>query len=337
MDRQRVLVTGGVGFIGSHTVVELLNSGHDVLIFDNLCNSSVDVVRRIEEVAGRRPHLVVADVRDRQALLAAMREHRTESVVHFAGLKAVGESVVDPLRYYDNNVVGSYTLLSAMKEAGVRRLLFSSSATVYGDPATVPIGEESPLNPTNPYGQTKRLVEVMLRDLARSGADWRFAILRYFNPIGAHPSGLIGEHPTGIPTNLVPFVCQVASGRRPRVEVFGDDWPTPDGTGIRDYLHVVDLARGHVAAMDALETKATSVVTVNLGTGKGYSVLQVIEAIAEASGRPVPFVVVPRRPGDIAVSIADPRLAEQRLGWRAEFDLSMMCRDAWRWQLRNES
>ncbi len=329
-----ILVTGGAGYIGSHTVVELLAKGNELLILDNFSNSSPNVLERIETISGQRPLLVEGDIRDRDALKAVFAAHPIKSVIHFAGLKAVGESVEQPLSYYDNNVVGSLRLFEAMAEANVKTLVFSSSATVYGDPHAVPIREDFPLQATNPYGRTKLHIEEMLRDIARSDPAWRIALLRYFNPVGAHPSGLIGENPRGVPNNLMPYVTQVAVGRRPKLGVFGNDYPTPDGTGVRDYIHVVDLARGHLAALDAL-AKDAGVMTVNLGTGQGYSVLDVVKAFEKASGRPVPFEFLPRRAGDVASCYADPALARNTLGWQAEYRLDAMCRDAWRWQEGN--
>ena len=329
-----ILVTGGTGYIGSHTVVELLGRGETVLILDNLCNSSLKVLDRIETIAGRRPAFVQADIRDLGAVQAVFRDHDIESVVHFAGLKAVGESVVKPLAYYENNVAGTLNLLHAMTEAGVRQLVFSSSATVYGDPHTVPIREDFPLCATNPYGRTKLMIEDILRDLLVADPEWRIAILRYFNPVGAHASGLIGESPNGIPNNLMPFVSQVAVGQRSELSVFGSDYPTPDGTGVRDYIHVVDLALGHLAALDAL-ARSGGMLTVNLGTGQGYSVLDMVRAFETASGRSVPYRLVDRRPGDIASCYADPALAEAVLGWRAIRGIEEMCSDTWRWQAAN--
>lgn len=329
-----ILVTGGTGYIGSHTVVELLARGEQVLILDNLCNSSLKVLERIESITGKRPGFVKADIRDKDALQAVFNEHRIGSVVHFAGLKAVGESVAQPLAYYDNNVSGTANLLQVMAEAGVRRLVFSSSATVYGDPHTVPIREDFPLHATNPYGRTKLMIEEMLRDLALSDPTWRIAILRYFNPVGAHASGLIGESPNGVPNNLMPFVAQVAVGRRTELSVFGSDYPTADGTGVRDYIHVVDLALGHLAALDEL-ARSSGTLTVNLGTGQGYSVLDMVRAFEQASGRSVPYRLVDRRPGDIASCYADPVLAEKILGWRAKRSIEEMCADTWRWQAGN--
>lgn len=329
-----ILVTGGAGYIGSHTVVELLQSGRDLVIFDNLSNSSIRVLERIEGITGIRPRFVEGDIRDAGALTATFRDFPIASVIHFAGLKAVGESIAEPARYYDNNVVGSLRLCEAMAAAGVKQMVFSSSATVYGDPHAVPIGEDFPLRTTNPYGRTKLHVEEMLRDFAGGDPSWRIALLRYFNPVGAHASGLIGEDPRGMPSNLMPFVSQVAIGRREELGVFGNDYPTPDGTGVRDYIHVVDLAKGHLAALSALERSA-GVLTVNLGTGRGYSVLEVIAAFEKASGQHVPYRIKPRRPGDVAACYADPALAGQLLGWAASLDLDAMCRDAWRWQSAN--
>ena len=329
-----ILVTGGAGYIGSHTVVELLQAGRDLVIFDNLSNSSVRVLERIEAIAGVRPRFVEGDIRDPGALTATFREFPITSVIHFAGLKAVGESVAEPLRYYDNNVVGSLRLCEAMAAAGVRRLVFSSSATVYGDPHTVPIREDFPLQATNPYGRTKLHIEEMLRDFARGDADWRIALLRYFNPVGAHPSGLIGEDPQGTPNNLMPFVSQVAIGRRDELGVFGNDYPTPDGTGVRDYIHVCDLAEGHLAALEALADREGCQVW-NLGTGVGVSVLEVLAAWSAAVGRELPHRIAPRRSGDVAVSLADPAKARRELGWQAKRSLADMCRDHWAWQSAN--
>jgi UDP-glucose 4-epimerase len=329
-----ILVTGGTGYIGSHTVVELLAAGKDVLILDNYANSSPKVLERIAKISGRAPAFREGDIRDADGLRALFAAHRIEAVIHFAGLKAVGESVEQPLTYYDNNVNGTLCLLQAMRQAGVRRLVFSSSATVYGDPHHVPIREDFPLQATNPYGRSKLMVEEMLRDLQRAEADWQIAILRYFNPVGAHPSGLIGENPNGIPNNLMPFVAQVAVGKRAQLSVFGNDYPTPDGTGVRDYIHVVDLAQGHLAALAALARSGQS-LTVNLGTGQGYSVLDMVRAFEAASGRPVPYQIVARRAGDIATCYADPQLAGELLGWQARRGIGEMCADAWRWQSKN--
>lgn len=327
----KILVTGGMGYIGSHTCVELSKAGHDVVILDNLCNAKLSVLARIEKIAATAFEFVEGDVRDRAVLEALFANYSIDSVVHFAGLKAVGESVAQPLRYYDNNVGGSVALFETMAKFGVKSLVFSSSATVYGDPASVPILEDFPLAATNPYGRSKLMVEDLLRDLARSDPEWRIALLRYFNPVGAHESGLIGEDPNGIPNNLLPFVAQVAVGRRPQLSVYGNDYPTPDGTGVRDYIHVVDLAVGHVKTIDKLAAGA-GVYTYNLGTGSGYSVLDMVRAFETASGRPVPYQIVARRPGDIAACYADPSLAERELGWKAERNIDQMCADSWRWQ-----
>ena len=329
-----ILVTGGAGYIGSHTVVQLIAAGHDLLILDNFSNSSPKVLDRIFAISGSRPQVIEGDIRDPVLLKRIFSEYPIDAVIHFAGLKAVGESVAQPFRYFDNNVVGSLRLFEAMAEANVKTLVFSSSATVYGDPHAVPICESFPLQATNPYGRTKLHIEEMLRDISRADPAWRIALLRYFNPVGAHPSGLIGEDPQGIPNNLMPYVAQVAVGRRAELGVFGNDYPTSDGTGVRDYIHVVDLARGHLAALDALE-KAEALITVNLGTGRGYSVLDVVSAFERASGKPVPYQILPRRAGDVASCFADPALALETLGWKAEFDLDDMCRDSWRWQEGN--
>ncbi len=330
----KVLLTGGAGYIGSHTAVECLAAGHEVVVFDNLSNSSPRSLERVESIAGRPVIFVQGDIRERAALRQVFAEHRIDAVVHFAGLKAVGESVEKPLLYYDNNIVGSVALFDEMAVAGVKTVVFSSSATVYGDPATVPITESFPLSATNPYGRSKLFIEEMLRDIARADATWNIALLRYFNPVGAHESGLIGEDPQGIPNNLMPYVAQVAVGRRPHLNVFGGDYPTPDGTGVRDYIHVVDLARGHVAALNKLQ-QLGGVQTWNLGTGRGVSVLDMVRAFETASGKPVPYQIVARRAGDVAQCWADPARAAQDLGWRAEYDLTRMCIDTWRWQQGN--
>jgi len=328
------LVTGGAGYIGSHTCIELMAAGHQVTILDNLSNSKRAVLKRISEIAGRLPLFIEADVRDEPALNTIFGSQAFDAVIHFAGLKAVGESVDQPLRYYDNNVAGTIALCQAMQRHGVRSLVFSSSATVYGDPESLPIAEDARLSVTNPYGRSKLIVEDMLRDLAVSESGWQIALLRYFNPIGAHESGLIGEDPNGIPNNLLPFVARVAAGKLPRLRVFGADYETPDGTGVRDYIHVVDLARGHVAALRYLADH-DGVTTVNLGTGRGYSVLDVVKAFEQASGRKIPYDVVARRPGDIAACYADPTLAQKLFGWRASYGIERMCIDAWRWQSSN--
>lgn len=326
-----ILVTGGTGYIGSHTCVSLMQAGHEVVILDNLCNSQRTVVDRIGEIVGRQPMFVEGDVRDKALVLSLLQEHAIGAVVHFAGLKAVGESVAQPLRYYDCNVSGTVILCEAMAEAEVKTLIFSSSATVYGDPASVPIREDFPTGATNPYGRSKLMIEEILADLHKSDASWRIARLRYFNPVGAHESGLIGEEPGGIPNNLMPYVAQVASGRREKLSVFGGDYPTRDGTGVRDFIHVVDLAAGHLAALDYLQREG-GLLTVNLGTGRGYSVLEMVQAFERASNRTVPYGIIERRPGDIAECWADPALAGRLLGWKATRDIDAMCRDAWRWQ-----
>ena len=328
---ETILVTGGTGYIGSHTAVQLINAGYTVVILDNLCNSKRDVVNRLETITGVRPEFVVGDIRDRQLLRSVFNNHSISAVIHFAGLKAVGESVAMPLAYYDNNVSGSIVLFEEMARAGVKTLVFSSSATVYGDPASVPITEDFPLGATNPYGQSKLMVEHILRDLHQSDHSWKIALLRYFNPVGAHQSGLIGEDPSGIPNNLMPFIAQVAVGKRARLQVFGNDYPTPDGTGVRDYIHVDDLAQGHLSAINAL-TQHLGLITVNLGTGQGYSVLDMIQAFEKASGRTIAYDIVARRPGDIAACYADPTRAKTLLGWQAQHGIDRMCADAWRWQ-----
>ena len=333
---QHVLLTGGAGYIGSHTYLELVKTGFKPVILDSYYNSKPEVLRRLETLSGQPVEFVKADVRDRAALDAVFAKWPFSAVVHFAGLKAVGESVAKPLMYYDNNVTGTLGLLEAMRAANVKKLVFSSSATVYGDPHTVPIQENFPLSATNPYGRSKLMVEDILRDLYKSDASWDFAILRYFNPVGAHASGLIGEDPQGIPNNLMPFVAQVAVGKREKLSVFGNDYPTPDGTGVRDYIHVVDLAKGHVKALQKLAGDP-GLVTVNLGTGQGYSVLDMVAAFAKASGRPIPYQIVERRPGDIAACYADPAHAFEVLGWKAEKTLEDMCADGWRWQSGNPS
>jgi UDP-glucose 4-epimerase len=327
----RILVTGGAGYIGSHTVVELLQAGFEVTVLDNLDNASAESLRRVEAITGRAAPLVVGDIRDGALLGRLLAAERFDAAIHFAGLKAVGESVEQPLTYYDNNVAGTVTLLRSLDTAGVRRIVFSSSATVYGDPAAVPIREDAATGPTNPYGRTKWMIEFILQDLAAADPRWAVANLRYFNPVGAHASGRIGEDPQGIPNNLMPFVAQVAVGRRERLSVFGGDWPTRDGTGVRDYIHVVDLARGHVAALRRVLDVAGA-WTVNLGTGRGTSVLEMVAAFERASGRPVPYAIVGRRAGDIAECYADPTRAAELLGWRAELGIDAMCADGWRWQ-----
>lgn len=326
-----IFVTGGAGYIGSHTCVELLESGHDVVVYDNLSNSSAESLRRVESIAGKSLTFIEGDIRDETAVSEAMRG--CDAVIHFAGLKAVGESVAKPLEYYDNNVNGTLCLLRAMQTNGIKTLVFSSSATVYGDPEKLPLSEDHPLRTTNPYGQTKLVIEEILRDLYRSDESWRIMILRYFNPVGAHESGLIGEDPQGIPNNLMPFVAQVAIGRRENLTVFGGDYPTHDGTGVRDYIHVVDLANGHLKALESLITPQCT--AINLGTGTGYSVLDVVRAFADASGREIPYIIAPRREGDIATCYADPSTAAQKIGWSAKRNLDKMCKDAWNFQSKN--
>ncbi|AQA16885.1 UDP-glucose 4-epimerase GalE [Halioglobus japonicus] len=331
---QTVLVTGGAGYIGSHACVSLVEAGFTVVVLDNLCNSSREAVARVEQITGADIPAIEGDIRDAQCLADVFASHRIDAVMHFAGLKAVGESVEKPLEYYDNNVNGTLVLLGAMEQAGVTRMIFSSSATVYGDPASMPIREDFPTSATNPYGRSKLMVEEILGDWAVARPNWSIGRLRYFNPVGAHASGRIGEDPSGIPNNLMPFVAQVAVGRREKLAVFGDDYPTPDGTGVRDYIHVVDLAEGHVAALNYVLEKP-GLLTVNLGTGNGSSVLDMVRAFEAASGKPVPYEIVARRAGDIAECWADPALAEELLGWKASRTLEDMCADTWRWQSAN--
>lgn len=335
-----VLVTGGCGYIGSHTAVELIKAGYKATILDNLSNSSPVVLDRIELVCGRRPNFVAADVRDELVLSDTFNQDCYDAVIHFAGLKSVSDSAADPLRYFLNNVSGSLTLFRAMANADVKTLIFSSSATVYGGPHAVPIAEDFPLHVANPYGRSKLMVEDALRDIARADDQWRIALLRYFNPVGAHQSGEIGEDPRGTPDNLMPYVTQVASGSRDRLTIFGSDYSTPDGTAVRDYIHVVDLARGHLAALKALLGRSgaaagNNVLTANLGTGQGYSVLDVVRAFEKASSKKVPYVYAPRRSGDVDMYFANPKLAEATLGWKAEFGLDEMCRDSWNWEQKN--
>ncbi len=326
-----ILVTGGCGYIGSHACVALANAGYEVVILDNLCNSDRSVIDRLATLCKKRPEFVEADIRDAQALGSLFSRFDIAAVMHFAGLKAVGESVEKPLAYYDNNIHGTLQLLAAMRQAAVKTLVFSSSATVYGDPASVPIREDFPRSATNPYGRSKLIIEDILADVYQSDPAWRIARLRYFNPIGAHESGLIGETPAGIPNNLMPYIAQVAAGQREFLNVWGNDYPTPDGTGVRDYIHVMDLVEGHLAALTCL-AEQEGMLTLNLGTGQGYSVLQLIDAFASASGRPIPYKIGPRRTGDVAQSWADPAAARRQLGWSAQRTLAMMCADTWRWQ-----
>jgi len=330
-----VLVTGGAGFIGSHTCVELLESGFDVVVCDNLSNASEESLKRVEKITGRTLKFYKTDIRDREGLNTIFEKENIDSVIHFAGLKAVGESVEKPLMYYDNNIHGTLVLCEAMKKAGCKSIVFSSSATVYGDPHTVPIKEDFPLHATNPYGRTKLMIEEILQDLCVSDPEWKVILLRYFNPIGAHESGLIGEDPKGIPNNLVPYVAQVAIGKHEFVRVFGNDYNTPDGTGVRDYIHVVDLAKGHVCALHKIEASDPGVLIYNLGTGIGYSVLDVVKAYGKACGKDLPYKILDRRPGDIATCYADPAKAKAELGWEAQFGIERMCADSWRWQSTN--
>jgi UDP-glucose 4-epimerase len=329
-----ILVTGGAGFIGSHTCVELLNAGYGVVVIDNLVNSNAESLKRVEQITGKKLAFYEADVRDETALARIFDEHAITGAIHFAALKSVGESVAKPIEYYRNNMDSLLVLLDTMRARGVKKIVFSSSATVYGVPKSVPIDENFPLSATNPYGQSKLISEQVLRDLEISDAAWRIATLRYFNPVGAHESGLIGEDPAGVPNNLMPYVAQVAVGKLERLRIFGSDYATHDGTGVRDYIHVVDLARGHIKALDALESLDSSFV-VNLGTGQGYSVLDVVKAFEAASGKPVPYELVARRPGDIAECFADPAAAAKLLGWQAEHGIERMCADHWRWQSQN--
>lgn len=330
----KILVTGGTGYIGSHTCVELIQQGAEVVIFDNLSNSSEDVVKRIEKITGVLPAFYKADMLCREQLRPIFEDHHFDAVIHFAGLKAVGESVAKPLLYYKNNISGTVNLCEVMEEFGVKRIIFSSSATVYGAPETVPIREDFPLHTTNPYGSTKLMLEQVLSDLCTADPAWSVVLLRYFNPIGAHESGLIGESPKGIPNNLMPYIAQVAAGVLPELGVFGNDYDTPDGTGVRDYIHVVDLAKGHVHAVDKVLSDP-GVHVYNLGTGTGYSVLEIVKAFEEANGIHIPYVIKDRRPGDIAVCYADPAKAREELGWKAEYDLPRMCRDSWNFTKRN--
>ncbi len=325
----KILVTGGTGYIGSHTCVELLKSGHDVVIFDNLCNSDITVKEKIERITGKKVEFYDADMRDIDSIRKVFRGHAFDCVIHFAGLKAVGESVEKPLEYYENNISGTLNLCRVMKENGCKRIIFSSSATVYGDPETIPITEKCPKGIcTNPYGWTKSMLEQILSDLHTADNEWSVLLLRYFNPIGADESGLIGENPKGIPNNLMPYIMQVATGKLPELGVFGNDYDTPDGTGVRDYIHVVDLAKGHVKAVDKV-TSENAVNIYNLGTGNGYSVLEIVNAFEKANDVKVPYSIKPRRAGDIATCYADPAKAEKELGWKAEYGIEKMCKDSW--------
>ena len=330
-----ILVTGGAGYIGSHTCLELLQAGYEVVVVDNLSNSKEEALTRVQNLTGKSLSFHQVDLLDEVALNAVFQRDAIEAVIHFAGLKAVGESVEQPLRYYHNNVAGTINLCRAMQRFDVKKMVFSSSCTVYGEPHTVPITEDFPLSaPTSPYGRTKLMLEDIFRDLYRADPAWNIVLLRYFNPAGAHPSGQIGEDPNGVPNNLLPYITQVAIGKLAQLAVFGDDYPTPDGTGVRDYLHVVDLAVGHLKALEKLKT-SPGLLTYNLGTGQGYSVLEIIAAFEKASGKKIPYRIVARRPGDTAAVYADPSKAERELGWRAERGLAEMCADAWNWQLQN--
>lgn len=332
----KILVTGGAGFIGSHTLIELYKAGHTAVVVDNLYNSDPEALKRVAELIGiDEIPFVKADIRDREALEEVFRQNTFEACIHFAGLKAVGESVAKPLEYYENNMNGTFVLLDVMRKHGCKNIIFSSSATVYGDPAIIPITEECPKGHcTNPYGQTKSMLEQVMMDLQKADPEWNVVLLRYFNPIGAHPSGRIGENPNGIPNNLMPYITQVAIGRRERLNVFGNDYPTPDGTGVRDYIHVVDLANAHVAALQAI-TRKQGLAIYNIGTGHGYSVLDVVNAFVRVNGVPVPYQIQPRRAGDIATCYCDPAKAARELGWKAQFGLDEMCRDSWNWQKQN--
>lgn len=328
----KILLTGGAGYIGSHTAVELYNAGHEVVIVDNLVNSKEEVIKRIDEISGKQTPFIKADVRDHAAMDAVFKSYKIDAVIHFAGLKAVGESVAKPLEYYENNMNATFVLLDVMRQNGCKNIIFSSSATVYGDPAIIPITEECPKGHcTNPYGQTKSMLEEVLMDVQKADPEWNVVLLRYFNPIGAHKSGLIGENPNGIPNNLMPYITQTAIGIRKELGVFGNDYDTPDGTGVRDYIHVVDLATGHVAALQAIE-KNCGIAIYNLGTGHGYSVLDVVKAFEKANNLKVPYVIKPRRPGDIATCYCNPAKAKAELGWEAQYGIEDMCRDSWNFQ-----
>ena len=329
-----ILVTGGAGYIGSHTCVQLLDAGFGVVVMDNLSNSSKKSLERVKELTGKEVKFYETDILDRPGLDKIFNENKIDAVIHFAGLKAVGESVAIPLKYYENNIAGTVTLCQAMSDHGVKKMVFSSSATVYGDPHTVPIQEDFPTSATNPYGRTKLMIEEILKDIYVSDKEWDIAILRYFNPVGAHKSGLMGEDPNGIPNNLMPYISQVAIGKLPQLSVFGNDYNTPDGTGVRDYIHVVDLANGHLCALNKIKD-SVGVVTYNLGTGHGYSVLDMVKAFEKASGKTVAYKIVDRRPGDIAACYADPAKAEKELGFKAQYGLEDMCADAWNWQSKN--
>ena len=329
-----ILLTGGAGFIGSHAAIEFVRAGYEIVVLDNLSNSKFESIKRVRQITAKEFDFVEGDIRDKALLDKIFAQYPIQAVVHFAGLKAVGESVQKPLYYYDNNVHGSLVLFEAMAKAGVKQIVFSSSATVYGDPHTVPIKENFPLSTTNPYGTSKLMIENILRDLKVADSTWRIALLRYFNPTGAHESGLIGEDPNGIPNNLVPYIAQVATGKREALQVYGSDYATHDGTGVRDYIHVVDLVKGHIKALQYLE-QHQELITVNLGTGKGYSVLDMLKAMEKAANKTIPYQLVARRAGDVAACYADPQYAFDKIGWQAEFDQETMCADMWRWQSQN--
>lgn len=332
--QETILITGGAGYIGSHTTVQLLNAGKNVVVLDNLCNSKQTVIDRIEAITKKRPHFVRGDIRDRDTLRNLFQNHSITAVIHFAGLKAVGESEVDPLKYYNNNVIGSLILFEEMSKANIHSIVFSSSATVYGNPGYAKYHENTPLVPINVYGRTKLMTENMLRDLKKAEPQWRIALLRYFNPVGAHPSGLIGEDPSGIPNNLMPYIAQVAVGKLDKLFIFGNDYPTPDRTGRRDYIHVEDLAIGHLTALHALQN-TSDIITVNLGTGRAYSVLEMIAAFEKVSDKPIPYQMVARRAGDLAEYYAEVNLAKELLGWKAQYNIEQMCKDTWHWQKNN--
>ena len=334
MSSRKVLLTGGAGYIGSHTLILLIESGYEVVVFDNFSNASKESISRVEKIVGQKIVVIEGDIRSREDLEKVFTQHTIDSVIHFAGLKAVGESVEKPLKYYDNNVNGTVILCEVMAKYNCKSIVFSSSATVYGDPHTVPIKEDFPLSATNPYGRSKLMIEEILRDLYVSDKEWKVVLLRYFNPVGAHSSGTIGEDPNGIPNNLMPYIAQTAVGKLSCLGVFGDDYDTVDGTGVRDYIHVVDLAQGHVNALDRIKN-FTEVMTINLGTGKGYSVLEMVKAFERASGKEVPFCIAPRRAGDIASCYSDPSYAKEILGWNAVRGIDEMCQDGWRWQSQN--
>lgn len=340
INKKNILVTGGAGYIGSHSLVELLIHGYKVVVLDNLSNASTEALKRVERITDSKVPFVEGDICDKGILRTIFQTYNIDAVIHFAGLKSVSESVSEPLNYYNNNVLGSLTLVAVMAEFACKKLVFSSSAAVYGDPSNIPVTESDPVSPTNPYASSKLMVENILRDVFTSDPEWSIVILRYFNPVGSHESGLIGEAPNGVPSNLMPFVSKVALGKLQKLRVYGNDYDTPDGTGLRDYIHVVDLARGHIAALEKLfdslfSTKQHGPLTINLGTGKGYSVLQIIEAFQKASNKVIDYFIADRRPGDVAKCYADISLAHDLLGWHAEYDINRMCEDAWRWQLMN--